>query len=83
MRAARRGHVHQPGRPDHARTTGYLLASALAQPNAQLSTLTTSSSDVLAFQSVLPGGKVAVALINTNTVDRQDGHGRLVAQPGT
>ena len=47
--------------------TGYLLASALAQPNAQLSSLTTSSSDVLAFQSVLPGGKVAVELVNTNT----------------
>jgi hypothetical protein len=47
--------------------TGYVLASALAQPNAQLSTLTTSDSDVLAFQSVLPGGKIAVALINTNT----------------
>src|SRR5258708_35542178 len=47
--------------------TGYLLASALAQPNAQLSTLTTSSSDVLAFQSLLPNGKVAVMLISTNT----------------
>jgi hypothetical protein len=46
---------------------GYLLASKLAQPNAKLSSLTTSSSDVLEFQSVLPGGKVAVALINTNT----------------
>ena len=46
---------------------GYLLASKLAQPGAQLSSLSTSSSDVLEFQSVLPGGKVAVALINTNT----------------
>ena len=46
---------------------GYLLASALAQPNAQLKSLSTSSSDVLAFQSALPNGKVAVALINTNT----------------
>ena len=46
---------------------GYLLASNLAQPNAQLSSLSTSSPDVLEFQSVLPGGKVAVALINTNT----------------
>jgi hypothetical protein len=46
---------------------GYLLASALAQPNAQLSSLATSSSDVLAFQSALPSGKTAVALINTNT----------------
>jgi len=47
--------------------TGYLLASALAQPGAQLSTLTTSSSDALGFRSVLPNGKVAVLLINTNT----------------
>ena len=48
--------------------TGYLLASQLAQPNAQLSALTTSnSSQVLAFQSVLSNGQVAVALINTNT----------------
>jgi hypothetical protein len=46
---------------------GYLLASALAQPNAQLSSLSTSSPDVLAFQSALPNGKTAVALINTNT----------------
>ena len=46
---------------------GYLLASALAQPKAQLSSLSTSSSDVLAFQSALPNGKTAVALINTNT----------------
>jgi hypothetical protein len=48
--------------------TGYLLASALAKPSAQLSSLTTSdSADVLGFQSVLPNGQVAVALINTNT----------------
>ena len=47
---------------------GYLLASQLAQPNAQLSSLTTSDpADVLAFQSVLPNGQTAVALINTNT----------------
>ena len=47
---------------------GYLLASALAQPGAELSSLTTSDpADVLAFQSVLPNGQVAVALINTNT----------------
>jgi hypothetical protein len=47
---------------------GYKLAAALAQPMAQLSTLTTSdNADVLAFQSVLPGGQVVVALINTNT----------------
>ena len=47
--------------------TGYALASALAKPGAQLSTLTTSSRDVLGFQSLLPNGKTAVALINTNT----------------
>jgi hypothetical protein len=47
--------------------TGYLLASQLAQPNAQLAALTTSNGDVLGFQSVLPNGQVAVALINTNT----------------
>jgi hypothetical protein len=47
--------------------TGYLLASALAKPGAQLSTLATSSSDVLGFQSLLPNGKSAVALINTST----------------
>jgi hypothetical protein len=47
---------------------GYLLASALARPNARLGTLKTSDpADVLAFQSVLSNGKVAVALINTNT----------------
>jgi hypothetical protein len=46
---------------------GYLLASQLAQPNAALSTLTSSNPEVLAFQSVLPSGQVAVALINTDT----------------
>jgi hypothetical protein len=47
---------------------GYLLASALARPGAQLSSLATSdAADVLGFQSVLPNGQVAVALINTNT----------------
>ena len=47
---------------------GYLLASILAQPNALFSTLsTTDSSDVLAYLSLLPDGKHAVALINTNT----------------
>jgi hypothetical protein len=47
---------------------GYLLASLLAKPHAQLSTLVTSHpSDVLAFQSVLPDGRHAVALININT----------------
>jgi hypothetical protein len=48
--------------------TGYLLASQLAQPNATLGALTTSNpSQVLAFQSQLPNGQIAVALINTNT----------------
>ena len=47
---------------------GYLLASLLAKPHALLSTLVTSHpSDVLAFQSVLPDGRHAVALININT----------------
>ncbi len=46
---------------------GYLLVSALTKPGAQLRTLSTSSNaNVLAFQSV-SNGKVAVALINTNT----------------
>ena len=47
--------------------TGYLLASQLAQPNAQLAALTTSNGQVLGFQSALPDGQIAVALINTNT----------------
>jgi hypothetical protein len=47
---------------------GYLLASELAQPHALLATLGTSdSADVLAYQALLPGGKYAVAFINTNT----------------
>jgi hypothetical protein len=47
---------------------GYLLASKLAQPGAQLRFMTTSNSaDVLAYQAVLPDGKHAVALINLNT----------------
>jgi hypothetical protein len=47
---------------------GYNLAAYLAQPNARLTKLsTTDNTDVFAFQSVLPNGKVAVALINTNT----------------
>ena len=47
---------------------GYLLASVLAQPHALLRTLGTSdASDVLAYLSLLPSGKFAVALINTNT----------------
>src|ERR1022692_1047792 len=47
---------------------GYLLASVLAQPHALLSAMTTSDpTDVLAYRSLLPGGKEAVAFINTNT----------------
>ena len=44
---------------------GYLLASALARPGALLGPLTTSAPGrVLAFQSALPSGAHAVALIN-------------------
>jgi hypothetical protein len=50
---------------------GYLLASALAQPKAELSSLISDPTNVLAFQSVLPDGQVAVALINTNTSSAQ------------
>jgi hypothetical protein len=47
---------------------GYYLAAFLAQPGAKLSRLsTTDNADVYAFQSVLPNGKVAVELINTDT----------------
>lgn len=47
---------------------GYLLASMLAQPGARLASMGTSDpADVLAYQSVLPGGKRAVAFLNTNT----------------
>ena len=46
---------------------GYLLASLLAKPNAQLAALGTDSSDIVAYQSTLPGGKHALAFINTNT----------------
>ena len=47
---------------------GYFLASVLAQPHALLRTLVTSDpSDVLAFQSTLPGGKYALAFINLDT----------------
>lgn len=46
---------------------GYLLASVLAQPHAVLRTLATSDpSGVLAFESVLPDGKHAVAFLNTS-----------------
>ncbi len=40
----------------------------LAQPHALLGPLGTSDpADVLAYQALLPGGKYAVAFINTNT----------------
>jgi hypothetical protein len=46
---------------------GYALASVLAQPHALLGTLGTSDpADILAYQALLPGGKRAVAFINTN-----------------
>jgi hypothetical protein len=51
---------------------GYVLAAALAQPHALLSVLDTSDpADVLAFQSLLPGGKGAVAFINTSTASAE------------
>jgi hypothetical protein len=51
---------------------GYLLASILAKPHAALGTLRTSDpSNVLAFQSVLPDGTHAVALINIDTGSAQ------------
>jgi hypothetical protein len=47
---------------------GYVLASLLAQPHALLSRIPTSDpADVLAYRSLLPGGKTAVAYLNTNT----------------
>jgi hypothetical protein len=47
---------------------GYVLASVLARPHALLAALPTSDpSDVLAYQSLVPGGKYTVAFINTNT----------------
>jgi hypothetical protein len=51
---------------------GYLLASMLARPHALLGTLATSDpSDVLSFQSALPDGRHAVALLNINTRSAQ------------
>jgi hypothetical protein len=47
---------------------GYVLASVLAQPHALLSAMPTSDpADVLAYRSILPGGKEALAFLNTNT----------------
>jgi hypothetical protein len=46
---------------------GYVLAAVLAQPHAVLAAMGTSDpADVLAYRSLLPGGKTAVAFINTN-----------------
>jgi hypothetical protein len=51
---------------------GYLLASALAQPHALLPAIPTSDpTDVLAYRSLLPGGRHAVAFLNTNTSSAQ------------
>lgn len=47
---------------------GYLLASKLARPGAVLGAIKTSDpADVLAYESVAPGGRHVVAFINTNT----------------
>ena len=47
---------------------GYVLASMLAPPHALLASMpTTDPADVLAYQSLLPGGRTAVAFINTST----------------
>jgi hypothetical protein len=47
---------------------GYVLASVLARPGALLAAIGTSDlAEVLAFQSRLPGGQEAVALLNTST----------------
>ena len=65
------------GTPD-TMYTGYLLASQLAKPNAQLSSLTVknlsdpgNTNNAIGFQSVLPDGQVVVALMNTNTTYAQ------------
>ncbi len=50
---------------------GYLLAGNLAQRGAKLTALSSGSSSVLAFQSVLANGKVEVLLMNTSTSAQQ------------
>jgi hypothetical protein len=45
---------------------GFLLASKLAQPHAQLSIIDTGNDDVLAFHSTLANGDQAEAFININ-----------------
>jgi hypothetical protein len=60
---------------------GYQLASILARPDARLASLPTSDlNDVIAFQSALPGGKTAVAFLNTDT--SQTEHVTFQAPPG-
>jgi hypothetical protein len=46
--------------------TGFLLASKLAQPHAQLSIVDTGNDDVLAYHSTLANGQQAEAFININ-----------------
>lgn len=65
------------GTPDSV-YSGYLLASQLAKPGARLSSLAVhnlsdpgNTTNAIGFQSVLPDGQVAVALINTNTSSAQ------------
>jgi hypothetical protein len=62
--------------------TGYLLASQLAQPGANLAALTTSNNQVLAFQSTLADGQVAVEFINTNTGSAQQVTGLATSLSG-
>ena len=51
---------------------GYLLASVLARPHALLGAMATSDpADVIGYQALLPGGKEAVAFLNTNTGSAQ------------
>jgi hypothetical protein len=49
---------------------GYLLASVLAQPHALLSSLR-APAGILADESLLPGGKRAVAFLNTSTASAE------------
>jgi hypothetical protein len=61
---------------------GYVLASVLAQPHALLRPMTTSDpADVLAYRSLLPGGKKAAAFINTNTASAETVTFRLGVPP--
>lgn len=70
----------QPPRPETP-YYGYQLASILARPGAQLAPLPTSDlNDVIAFQSALPGGKTALAFLNTNTT--QSEHVTFQVPPG-